>query len=138
MLSVKLAGFHHPSSRTQGRSHRWWNNPPNSKYVNNATIIDVDLKYHPEKKIKVNLSQVNKEMMKHMTLTSVWNNDDGRRLLIRTVTQIVIVSSRAGEKAERSQNENTSWVANNQTLFSQINKNKIHNNNQNNISYLGA
>ena len=73
-----------------------------------------------------------------MTLTSVWNNDDGRRLLIRTVTQIVIVSSRAGEKAERSQNENTSWVANNQTLFSQINKNKIHNNNQNNISYLGA
>ena len=45
---------------------------------------------------------------------------------------------RAGEKADRSQNENTSWVANNQTLFSQINKNKIHNNNQNNISYLGA
>ena len=45
---------------------------------------------------------------------------------------------RAGEKAERSQNENTSWVAINQTLFSQINKNKIHNNNQNNISYLGA
>ena len=49
-----------------------------------------------------------------------------------------MVLDRAGEKADRSQNENTSWVANNQTLFSQINKNKIHNNNQNNISYLGA
>ena len=37
-----------------------------------------------------------------------------------------------------SQSENTGWVADNQTLFSQINKNKIHNKLQNNISYLGA
>ena len=48
------------------------------------------------------------------------------------------VNYRAEEKAERSQSENTSWVADNQTLFSQINKNKNHSNLQNNISYLGA
>ena len=36
----------------------------------------------------------------------------------------------------RSESENTGWVSDNQTLFSQINKNKIHNNLQNNISYL--
>ena len=32
----------------------------------------------------------------------------------------------------------TNWVDDNQTLFSQINKNKIHSNLQNNIGYLGA
>ena len=47
-------------------------------------------------------------------------------------------SLRAGEKAESSQNKITSWVDDNQTFFSQINKNKIHNKLQNNISYLGA
>ena len=37
-----------------------------------------------------------------------------------------------------SKSEISYWVADNQTLFSQINKNKIHNNHQNNISHLGA
>ena len=52
---------------------------------------------------------------------------------------IVMENQITAEKSpEWSHRELTGWVADNQTLFSQINKNKIHNKLQNNISYLGA
>ena len=49
-----------------------------------------------------------------------------------------LVTHRLKTNVRYSHFELTGWVGDNQTLFSQMNKNKIHNNLQNNISYLGA
>ena len=71
-------------------------------------------------------------------LTNNWVWTHAIKLLIRGPLRFWKVSPTAENYHPRSHSGTAGWVADNQTLFSQINKNKIHNKLQNNISYLGA